>query len=241
MTGNKSRRGLADFLSRELKTPRAPTSEDTPNDEPRKAVTDRVSEAKAPKEANSVGARDAPTTTVLGGGVSGTVVSRGATAPSRVSDSGSRDVGESGALAVQESVGSFPIPAMVTPTKFEALEVTGSTIEDPSSDVAKTQGNTEVRKFHTSRVNARGAEPSEPLYLRLTRKEVRFRDEQLEGLHRLARRLSRARRGMKGDRITDNTLVRVAVDLLLQHADDLTGYDEVTLLESLRRLCRKRG
>jgi len=46
---------------------------------------------------------------------------------------------------------------------------------------------------------------------------------------------------MKGDRITDNTLVRVAVDLLLQHADDLTGYDEVTLLESLRRLCRKRG
>jgi hypothetical protein len=73
------------------------------------------------------------------------------------------------------------------------------------------------------------------LYLRLTRKEVRFRDEQMEGLHRLARR------GMKGDRITDNTLVRVAVDLLLQHADDLAGHDEASLLESLRRLGRKRG
>ena len=62
-----------------------------------------------------------------------------------------------------------------------------------------------------------------------------------QGLHRLARRLSKARRGMKGDRITDNTLVRVAVDLLLQHGDDLTGHDEATLLESLRRLGRKRG
>jgi hypothetical protein len=87
------------------------------------------------------------------------------------------------------------------------------------------------------------AEPGEPLYMRLTRKEVRFRDEQLEGLHRTVRKLARARRGaatIASERITENTLVRAAVDLLLQHADELGGHDEASLLESLRKACRRR-
>lgn len=129
-----------------------------------------------------------------------------------------------------------PIPGILASSALGAHEQDG---------VAKVGGDglqhTSVTKSQTSRVDTSEGAPSEPLYLRLTRKEVRFRDDQLEGLHRLARRLSRARRGMKGDRITDNTLVRVAVDLLLLHADDLSGHDEAAMLESLRRLCRRRG
>ena len=73
-----------------------------------------------------------------------------------------------------------------------------------------------------------------PPYLRLTRKEVRFREEQLEALDRVVRRLVRARRG-GGERITDNTLVRVAVDLLLERADELAGATEAELLRALRQ------
>jgi len=72
-----------------------------------------------------------------------------------------------------------------------------------------------------------------PRYLQLTRKEVRFRDDHLEALDKLARRLQRARRGHTGERITENTLVRVAVAALLQRADDLMGKTEAELLESL--------
>ncbi|MFO0629334.1 MAG: hypothetical protein U0325_27405 [Polyangiales bacterium] len=80
---------------------------------------------------------------------------------------------------------------------------------------------------------------TEPLYQRLTRKEVRFRDDQLEGLDRLTRRLSRARRGFKGERLTENTLVRVAVDLLIEHQAQLSGTSEAELLASLRQLVRR--
>lgn len=87
--------------------------------------------------------------------------------------------------------------------------------------------------------NSGSDELAEPLYQRLTRKEVRFRDDQLEGLDRLTRRLSRARRGFKGERLTENTLVRVAVDLLLEHTAALSGTSEGELLASLRQLARK--
>jgi hypothetical protein len=72
-----------------------------------------------------------------------------------------------------------------------------------------------------------------PRYLRLTRKEVRFREDQLDALDRVVRRLVRARRG-GSERITENTLVRVAVDLLLERADALSGGTEAELLRSLR-------
>ena len=120
-----------------------------------------------------------------------------------------------------------------------------------SAEPAKSQTH-EVPKSRSAEVPVsrappldEGAESGEPLYLRLTRKEVRFRDAQLEALYAMARRLSRARRGAKGDakadRITENTLVRVAVDLLLLHGDELAGHDEPSLLESLRKLSRKKA
>ncbi len=59
--------------------------------------------------------------------------------------------------------------------------------------------------------------PERPLppYLTYVRKECRLRPDQLDALTALARRLNRERKG-KGERITENTLIRWAVDKLLQ-------------------------
>ncbi|WP_027878150.1 hypothetical protein [Meiothermus cerbereus] len=54
-----------------------------------------------------------------------------------------------------------------------------------------------------------------PPYLTYVRKECRLRPDQLDALTALARRLNRERRG-NGERITENTLIRWAVDLLLE-------------------------
>jgi hypothetical protein len=71
-----------------------------------------------------------------------------------------------------------------------------------------------------------------PRYLALTRKEARFTDDQLESLSVLTRQLNKARQG-RGERITDNTLIRVAVDLLLERAGELAGHDEGELRKSV--------
>ncbi len=55
-----------------------------------------------------------------------------------------------------------------------------------------------------------------PPYLTYVRKECRLRPDQLDALTALARKLNRERKG-KGERITENTLIRWAVDLLLEH------------------------
>lgn len=77
------------------------------------------------------------------------------------------------------------------------------------------------------------AEPeSGPRYLQMERKEARIRLDQADALAQLTRRLNRARGG-GGERITDNTLIRVAVDLLLARSDRIVGATEDELRESL--------
>lgn len=71
-----------------------------------------------------------------------------------------------------------------------------------------------------------------PRYLQLERKEVRLRTDQMDSLTKLSRKLNRNRKG-KGERITENTLIRVAIDLLLQDSDRVAGLTEDELLESL--------
>lgn len=84
----------------------------------------------------------------------------------------------------------------------------------------------------------------EPLYRRLERKEVRFRADQIEQLTKLARRIGRERRGKPAadsvDRITENTLVRVAVDFLLKYEGQLRGTDESSLLQALQTAVQQR-
>lgn|GEM_PF-4167513 len=238
MTGSKPRRGLADFLSRELKAQSA-----VRNDEVRTPVTDRVAEPEAPKVPRRVEAAPAvaPGPATASQGAAEVRAAPAPTAPSATT-SQTREIWKDVTDRVPDNESpSARLDAAEVP-KSDTHRVRETVRTEPPRSIGTEPRTTEVTKTQTDRVEtAEEGAAEDPLYLRLTRKEVRFRDEQMEGLHRIARRLSKARRGMKGDRITDNTLVRVAVELLLQHGDDLAGHDEATLLESLRRLCRKRG
>lgn len=69
-------------------------------------------------------------------------------------------------------------------------------------------------------------------FARLTRKDARVRADQDAALTALAKRLMR-RRPVKAERITENTLIRVAIDLLLTHADELSGSTENELRTSV--------
>ena len=75
-------------------------------------------------------------------------------------------------------------------------------------------------------------ESQTPKWQRLERKELRLRGDQLDELARLRRGLNR-QRGGEGERITENTLIRVAVDLLLARADQLRGATEDELRQSV--------
>jgi hypothetical protein len=80
---------------------------------------------------------------------------------------------------------------------------------------------------------AENAEVVGPTYLRFVRKDTRLREDQLEALTRHARRLTR-KRHTAGPRVTENTLIRVAVDLLLGRIEKATGDGEDALLKSVR-------
>jgi hypothetical protein len=71
-----------------------------------------------------------------------------------------------------------------------------------------------------------------PKWRGLERKELRLRADQLDELARLRRALNRRRAGA-GERITENTLIRVAVDMLLGRADRLRGATEDELRDSV--------
>lgn len=64
------------------------------------------------------------------------------------------------------------------------------------------------------------------------RKEARLRPDQYGRLSTTSRELNRARRST-GERITENTLIRVAIDLLLERGDQLTGATEAELRKSV--------
>ena len=91
----------------------------------------------------------------------------------------------------------------------------------------------------SGRATANGMEAKAPphvrgaaKYARLTRKETRLREDQYVALTELARALMR-RRTARRERITENTLVRVAIDLLVANADQLVGDTENELLQSV--------
>lgn len=106
-----------------------------------------------------------------------------------------------------------------------------SVVQDPP---ARTEAADPAGPAKQPAARARRAKPAEERvhYATLVRKEARLRDDQIEALAARARRLSRARTGTDV-RITDNTLIRVAVDLLLDRADRLQGNTEAELRKSV--------
>jgi len=111
-----------------------------------------------------------------------------------------------------------------------ALEVAPTPKPAPKAPPART---TATRKARQPR-----QEPAVPKYQRLERKETRLTVEQYESLTTVARKLNRRKRMATpgeavGERITENTLIRVAVDLLLSRVDELDGVDEDELRKSV--------
>lgn len=75
--------------------------------------------------------------------------------------------------------------------------------------------------------------PDVPKYLQLERKETLLWPRQVESLTLLRRVLNRRKPKGEGERITENTLIRLAVDLLLSRQEALQGASEDELRRSL--------
>lgn len=105
---------------------------------------------------------------------------------------------------------------------------------DPRQRVETSTEKVAIKALRSERVAPEG-DPTTggATYLRFVRKDTRLRDDQLEALTAHARRLNRKRRSV-GSRVTENTLIRVAVDLLLGRIEGASGDDEAALLESVR-------
>lgn len=98
---------------------------------------------------------------------------------------------------------------------------------------AKSQRKPAAPKLATRTPAPAAAPPAGvPRYLTLVRKELRITEDQADQIGRTARSLNLARQG-QGERITDNTLVRLGISLLLDRVGDLHGTTEAELYESL--------
>lgn len=134
-----------------------------------------------------------------------------------------------------------PEQSSIEVTESESLEVTKTSNSEAS--LGEDKAGIESQKEAASEVFAgSGSRTSKltesdtagvPKYLQLERKEVRVRMAQMESLTTLSRQLNRKRKG-QGERLTENTLIRVAIDLLLQNATQLEGTTEDELLASLK-------
>jgi len=117
-------------------------------------------------------------------------------------------------------------------TELQTLDVSESV---PVVQVAVEKKGKEVNKVKKPQsTEATDLQSNEvPKYFKLERKEARLRQDQIDALTDLTRKLNRMKRGKGGERLTDNTLIRVAVDLLLSKASELQGTTEEELRSSL--------
>src|SRR5829696_5151108 len=104
---------------------------------------------------------------------------------------------------------------------------TGEREEVPESRPGSGGGATvEPAAREQSRDEAMTPAPRVPKYLALERKEARLRGDQVDSLASLARRVNRRKASRGGERITENTLIRVAVDWLLSQEQYVGGSTE---------------
>jgi hypothetical protein len=116
-----------------------------------------------------------------------------------------------------------PAPAAAAPTLTE----------ESKSRKSKATGAKRRTKAEAPLVPAPPAEPNgRAHYTELIRKELRLHPGQSADLTILTVTLHNAKRG-RGERITDNTIMRIALDLLLERKHELKGTTEDELRASL--------
>jgi len=123
-------------------------------------------------------------------------------------------------------IGAVQATAAVEP---KAVAAPPAPAEKPAPQTQATAPSARVKPAAAPRPAPTAGEG--PRYLDFTRKEARLRDDQIAALATRARALQRA--ANPSERITDNTLIRVAVDLLLTRADELHGATEDELRRSI--------
>jgi hypothetical protein len=120
-------------------------------------------------------------------------------------------------------------PAVLPPRLAPAEAAPSAAVEKPES---RRSAPRRVARGPRDAGTAGVTESQIPKWQRLERKELRLRADQLDELARIRRTLNR-QRGGEGERITENTLIRVAVDMLLGRAGKLRGTTEDELRKSV--------
>ena len=128
------------------------------------------------------------------------------------------------------------VPENTTPAASENPQPTAKKTTAARATSTKTSTRAASRGSGKPKTQSSSPAPTpeagRPRYLTLMRKEARITPTQADELSRLVRLLNRARFG-QGERITDNTLIRVAIGLLLERVDELHGTTEAELFQSL--------
>ena len=145
--------------------------------------------------------------------------------------------GKRGSLAGLQPASAAPPPLPArpdTPLPAEIQTPVQQTPEVQSTEVASPPGGGRPPQGTPAGPEAQipASSPGLPKYLRLERKELLIWPDQVTNLSILARVLNRNRQGA-GERITTNTLIRVASALLLSRSQDLAGTTEEELRRSL--------
>jgi hypothetical protein len=125
-----------------------------------------------------------------------------------------------------------PSPAGIQTPEQQTPEVLNTEVQTPGAASLRPARRRQARQSAAPAPQAPAGIPGLPKYLRLERKELLIWPDQITNLSILARVLNR-NRGGAGERITTNTLIRVAVALLLSRSQDLVGTTEEELRRSL--------
>jgi len=130
-----------------------------------------------------------------------------------------------------------PSPAEVQAPKQQTPEVRSTEARSTEVEASEEARLRPVRRRRARQSAAPAPQapagiPVLPKYLRLERKELLIWPDQITNLSILARVLNK-NRGGAGERITINTLIRVAVALLQSRSQDLAGTTEEELRRSL--------
>jgi hypothetical protein len=143
--------------------------------------------------------------------------------------------------SVADLLGEVDQAPAVLPPRLAPAEAAPAAPAVPAAAVEKPEPRRPEPRRPAPRRVARGprdagtagvTESQIPKWQRLERKELRLRADQLDELARIRRTLNR-QRGGEGERITENTLIRVAVDMLLGRAGKLRGSTEDELRKSV--------
>lgn len=124
-----------------------------------------------------------------------------------------------------------PPAAVQPPVEPNGQQVILQTAAKPAPATAPAQAEEQRTSAATGEEDMPAASVR-PHYTQLVRKELRVFQDQAMDLKILTMTINNNKLGM-GERITDNTLVRVAIDLLLERKADLSGTTESELRDSL--------